>query len=77
MKEHNVRSIMKELHILPAPNKEHKKVFHKVPVVTFRNCKNHKNDLVRVKLSKPEESGRWKPCSKKNPESQQMFYHNL
>ena len=49
MKEHNVRSIMKELHISPVPNKEHKKVFHKVPVVKFRNGKNHKNDLVRVK----------------------------
>ena len=62
----NVRSIMEELHILLTPNEEHKKVFPDVPVVGFRNDKSLKDYLVRAKLPKLEESGRCKPCGKKN-----------
>ena len=35
----NVRNILQELHLLLAPDKEHKKVFPDVPVVGFRNGK--------------------------------------
>ena len=57
---------MEELHILLTPNEEHKKVFPDVPVVGFRNGKSLKDYLVRAKLPKPKESGRCKPCGKKN-----------
>ena len=36
----NVRSIMEELHISLAPNKEHRKVFTDVPFVGFGNGKS-------------------------------------
>ena len=35
----NVRNILRELHILLTPDKEHKKVFQDIPVVGFRNGK--------------------------------------
>ena len=60
----NVRSIMEEQHILITPDKEHKKVFPDVSVVGFRNGKSLKDDLVRAKLSKSDESGRCEPCGK-------------
>ena len=56
---------MEELHTLLIPNKEHEKIFHNVPVVGFWNGKNLKDYLVRVKLLKLEESGRYEPCGKK------------
>ena len=61
----NVRSIMQELHTMLTPNKEHKKVFPDVHVVGFRNGKSHKENLVRAKLPKLEESGRCEPCGRK------------
>ena len=33
----NVRNISQELHIPLTPDQEHKKVFHDIPVVGFRN----------------------------------------
>ena len=51
----NVRSIMEELHILPTPNKEHKKLFPNMPVIGFRNGKSLKNFLVRATLPKLNE----------------------
>ena len=36
----NIRNTLQELHLLLAPDKEHKKVFPDVPVVGFRNGKN-------------------------------------
>ena len=39
----NVRSILQELQILLAPDKEHKKVFSEVPIVGFRNGKSLKD----------------------------------
>ena len=44
----NVRSILEELLILQAPDKEHKKVFSKFPIVGFRNGKSLKGYLVRA-----------------------------
>ena len=55
---------MEEQHILITPDKEHKKVFPDVSVVGFRNGKSLKDDLVRAKLSKSDESGRCEPCGK-------------
>ena len=36
----NITYILQELHLLLAPDKEHKKVFADVPVVGFRNGKS-------------------------------------
>ena len=38
----NIRNILQELHLLLAPDKEHKKVFPNVPVVGIRNGKSLK-----------------------------------
>ena len=46
----NVRNILQELHILLTPDKEYKKVFQNTPIAGFRNTKNLKDDLVKVKL---------------------------
>ena len=43
----NVRSILEELEILLAPDKEHKNIFPQVPIVGFRNGKSLKDYLVR------------------------------
>ena len=59
-----IRNILQELHLLLAPDKEHKKVFPDVPVVGFRNGKSLK-DLVRAVLPKANETGRCEPCGKK------------
>ena len=46
----NTKTILEELHILLAPDKEHKKVFSNVPTVGFRNGKNLKDHLLRASL---------------------------
>ena len=46
----NVRNILQELHILLTPDKEHRKVFHHIAVVGFRNGKSIKDHLFRAKL---------------------------
>ena len=61
----NIRNILQELHLLLAPDKEHKKVFPDVPVVGFRNGKSLKDYLVRAALPKTNETGRCEPCRKK------------
>ena len=38
----NTKTILKELQILLAPDKEHQKAFPNVPIVRFRNGKNIK-----------------------------------
>ena len=53
----NVRSILQELQILLAPDKEHKKVFSEVPIVGFRNGKSLKDYLVRAALQKIDNAG--------------------
>ena len=42
----SIRNILQELHLLLAPDKEHKKVFPNVPVVGFCNGKTFKEYLV-------------------------------
>ena len=61
----NTRNILQELHLLLAPDKEHKKVFPDVPAVGFRNGKSLKDYLVRAALPKTNETGRCVPCRKK------------
>ena len=61
----NIRNIFKELHLLLAPNKEHKTVCPNVPVVGFRNGQSLKDYLVRAALPKTNEAGRCQPCWEK------------
>ena len=61
----NIRNILQELHLLLAPDKEHKKIFPDVPVVGFCNVKSLKDCLVRAALLKTNESRRCEPCGKK------------
>ena len=42
----NIRIILQELHLLLAPDEEHKNVFPNVPFVGFRNGKSLKDYLV-------------------------------
>ena len=60
-----IRNILKELRLLLAPNKEHKKLLHNVPVAGCRNGKSPKDYLVRIVLPKTNETGRCEPCGKK------------
>ena len=60
----NVRSILEELQILLASDKEHKKVFPEVPIVGFRNGKSLKDYLVRAALPKMDNAGGSEPCGK-------------
>ena len=61
----NIKNILQELHLLLAPDKEHKKVFSDVPVVGFRNGKSLKDCLVTATLPKTNETGRDEPCGTK------------
>ena len=61
----NIRNLLQELHLLLAPDKEHKKVFPDVPVAGFRNGKSLKDYLVSTALHKTNEIGRCEPCGKK------------
>ena len=61
----NIRNILQELHLLLAPDKEHKKVFPDVPVVGFRNGRSLKDYLVRAALPKSNDTRRCEPCGKK------------
>ena len=60
----NVRSILQELQILLAPDKEHKKVFSEVPIVGLRNGKSLKDYVVRAALPKLDNAGGSEPCGK-------------
>ena len=60
----NIRSILKELQILLAPDKEHKKVFPEVLVVGFQNAKSFKGYQVRAVLPKTDNAGCSEPCGK-------------
>ena len=57
---------MQELHLLLAPDEEHKKVFLDVSIVGFRrNGKSLKDYLVRAALPKTNETGRCEPVGRK------------
>ena len=61
----NIRNILQELHLLLAPDTEHKKVSPNVPVVGFSNGKCLKDYLVRAVLPRTNEAGIYEPCGKK------------
>ena len=54
----NIRNILQEIHLLLAPDKEHKKVFLNVPVAGFCNGKGLKDYLVRAPLPRTVETAR-------------------
>ena len=60
----NVRSILKKLQILPAPDKEHKNFFPEVPIVRIWNGKSLKDYVVRAALPKINNAGGSEPCGK-------------
>ena len=61
----NIRNILQELHLLLAPDREHKEVFSDVPAVGFRNGKSLKDYLVRAALPKTNETRRCEPYGEK------------
>ena len=58
----NIRNILQKLHLLLAPDKQHKMVYPDVPVVGLRNGKSLKDYLVTAALPKSNETGRCEPC---------------
>ena len=44
----NVRKILKELHLLPTPDKAHDKVFSEVHIIGFKNAKKLSKSCFRV-----------------------------
>ena len=60
----NTKNILAELHLLLAPDHEHKKVFSKVPVAGFSDGKSLKDYLVRTALPITNETRRCEPCGK-------------
>ena len=62
----NTKTILEELQILLAPDKEHQKVFPNVPIVGFRNGKSLKESLVRASLPILNQTLGSGPCGKRN-----------
>ena len=58
----DVRTILKELHLLLTPDQAHKRVFSEVPIIGFKNAKSLKDHLVRAVLPQLDRKGRSKPC---------------
>ena len=56
---------MKVLHVIPACDEAHKKVFPEVPNIDFKKNKNLKSHLVRAALPDINEVGRCEPCGGK------------
>ena len=46
----NLKDTMSFQHLLLAPDQEHQKVFHKVPIIGFRTAKSLKDTLVAAKV---------------------------
>ena len=57
---------MEELQVLLAPDKEHQKVFAKVPIVQIRNGKSLKDHLVRASIPILNQTLGSGPCGKRN-----------
>ena len=47
----HVKYPLRELHVILACDKDHKKVFPEVPIIGFKNNENLKSRLVRAALS--------------------------
>ena len=61
----DVRKILEELHVILASDDGHKKVFPDIPLVSFKNDKNLKTNLVKSQLPDLDEVGRSKQCGGK------------
>ena len=61
---------MKVLHVIPAYDEAHKKLFPEVPNIDFKKNKNLKSHLVRAALPDINEVGRCEPCVGKRPSCQ-------
>ena len=63
----NIRIVLEELHILLAPDEQHRKVFTDIPRIGFKNGKSLKDHLVRSVLPKIDEADNSGPCGGKRP----------
>ena len=63
----NIRNILEELHILLAPDKQHRKVFTDIPRIGFKNGRSLKDHLVRSVLPKTDVVDNSGPCGGKRP----------
>ena len=63
----NIRNILEKLHILLAPDQQHRKVFTDIPRIGFKNGKSLKDHLVRSVLPKIDVAGNSGPCGGKRP----------
>ena len=62
----NTKTILEDIQILLAPDKEHQKVFPNVPTVGFRNRKSLKDHLVRASLPILYQTLGSESCGKRN-----------
>ena len=63
----DIRIVLEELHILLAPDEQHRKVFTDAPRIGFKNGKGLKDTLVRSVLPKIDVAGNFGPCGGKRP----------
>ena len=63
----NIRIVLEELHILLAPDEQHRNVFTDIPRIGFKNGKCLKDHLVRSVLPKIDVADNSGPCSRKRP----------
>ena len=66
----HLKSQLKELHVIPACEDAHKKVFSEVPIIGFKNNKNLKPHLGRAAFPDINEVDRWEPSGRKRPPCQ-------
>ena len=57
-----LKKVLSEIHLLLTPDREHRKVFERIPIVGFRRAKSLKDILVRAKLVPLEK----KKCSRRS-----------
>ena len=65
-----VKSQLNELLVILACDEDHKKAFHEVSIIGFKNNKNLTSHLMRVALPNINAVGRCKPCGGKIPPCQ-------
>ena len=63
----NITVVLEGLHILLAPDQQHRNVFTDIPRIGFKNSKSLKDHLVRSVLPKIDVAGNSGPCSGKRP----------
>ena len=56
----HLKSQLKELHIILACDEDHQKVFHEVPIISFKNIKDLKSHSVRAALPDINEKDRFR-----------------